>query len=116
MCSKGTPYDPTSSRKSVWLETTAATSTGSAPMLARKSRSLRQWPNLLTIRTIRIRSSEGWMCQSMRYAPPTAAKLARSLSAVTSGSAEKCTRMKNSPVSWSPNCRLSTMLQPVMKR
>ncbi len=47
---------------------------------------------------------------------PTAAKLARSFSNVTGRSALKCTRMKNSPVSWSPNCLLSSMLQPVMKR
>jgi hypothetical protein len=38
------------------------------------------------------------------------------LSTVTPASAEKWTRMKNRPVSWSPNCRLSTMLHPVMKR
>jgi hypothetical protein len=66
--------------------------------------------------TIRIRSPAGWMRQSMWYESPIAAKLARSLSALTGSSAEKCTRMKNSPVSWSPNCWLSTMLQPVMKR
>ena len=62
---KGMSYEPTSSAKSVWLETTAAISTGSAPIRERKSRSFRQCPNLLTIRTIRILSSARWICQSM---------------------------------------------------
>ena len=72
---KGIPYEPTSSAKSGWLETTAAISTGSAPIRERNSRSFRQWPNLLTIRTIRIRSSARWICQSIAKASPTAAKL-----------------------------------------
>ncbi len=85
-------------------------------MRARKSRSFRQWPNLLTMRTIRIRSSERWICHSMRKESPIAAKEARSFSTETGEPAEKETRMKNRPVSWSPNCWLSSMLQPVMKR
>jgi hypothetical protein len=110
------PYEATSSAKSVWLETTATISTGSAPMPDLKSRSLRQWPNLLTISTTRIRSDERCICQSIRKESPIAAKLARSFSTSTVTSAEKWTRMKKSPVSWSPNCWLSSMLQPVMKR
>ena len=66
--------------------------------------------------TTRIRSSARWICQSIAKASPIAAKLARSLSTVTGASAEKWTRMKNRPVSWSPNCWLSSMLQPVMNR
>lgn len=65
---------------------------------------------------IRIFSSARWICQSMPKESPTAAKLARSLSTLTEVSALKWTRMKNSPVSRSPNCWLSSMLQPVMKR
>jgi hypothetical protein len=113
---KGMWYDSTSSAKSVWLDTTAAISTGNAPIRARNSRSFRQCPNLLTMSTTRIRSSARLICQSMWKESPIAAKLARSFSTVTGDSAEKWTRMKNSPVSWSPNCWLSSMLQPVMKR
>ena len=80
---KGMPYEATSSAKSVWLETTAAISTGSAPIRERNSRSFRQCPNLLTISTTRIFSSARWICQSIRKESPTAAKLARSFSTVT---------------------------------
>ncbi len=100
----------------MWLETTAAISTGSAPIRVRNSRSFRQWPNLLTIRTIRSFCSLGWICQSIPNEAPMAAKLALSLSTVTGSAAEKCTLMKNSPLSPSPNCWLSMMLHPVMKR
>jgi hypothetical protein len=71
---------------------------------------------LETIRTTRIRSALGWICQSMWKEAPIAAKLARSFSVLTGCAAEKCTRMKKSPLSASPNCWLSMMLQPVMKR
>jgi hypothetical protein len=98
------------------LDTTAAISTGSAPIRARKSRSFRQCPNLLTMSTMRIFASARLICQSMWKASPIAVKLARSLSTVTGSPAEKWTRMKNRPVSWSPNCWLSSMLQPVMNR
>ena len=63
----------------------AAISTGSAPIRARNSRSFRQCPNLLTISTIRIRSSARWICQSIWKESPIAAKLARSFSTVTGG-------------------------------
>lgn len=71
---------------------------------------------MLTISTTRMRSDGRWICHSIRNESPTAAKLARSFSTVTGAYAEKWTRMKKRPVSWSPNCWLSSMLQPVMKR
>ncbi len=71
---------------------------------------------MLTISRMRIFSSARLSCQSIWKESPIAAKLARSLSTDTGASAEKWTRMKNRPVSWSPNCWLSSMLQPVMNR
>ncbi len=99
----------------MWLETTATISTGSAPIRERNSRSFRQCPNFDTMSTTRVRRSARSIC-SMPKASPTAVKLARSFSTSTGASAEKWTRMKKSPVSRSPNCRLSSMLHPVMKR
>src|SRR6185437_15279885 len=113
----GTPYDSTRPWKSVWLETTAGISIGSAPMLCRNSRSLRQCPNLDTMIRVGIRIAASWICQDMWNAAAVAVKPPVSEIRSTPGScARKCTRMKNSLVSGSPYCWLSTMVQPVTSR
>ncbi|CAM5691106.1 hypothetical protein STENM223S_02919 [Streptomyces tendae] len=86
-------------------------------MCRRKSRSLRQWPNLLTISTIRIRSAGRWICHSIRKASPMAAKPARSLSTVTVASAEKVdVHEEQTRVVVPELLAVLDVRQPVMKR
>ncbi|CFP62224.1 Uncharacterised protein [Bordetella pertussis] len=49
----------------MWLDTMAATSARSWPLLTRNSRSFRQWPCLLTMMSRRALRCASWICHCM---------------------------------------------------
>ena len=110
----GMPCHSTRRWWSRWLETTATISTGSSPVRARKSRSLRQCSNLETITSTRRRAR--CSCSSQRI-PNRSATGVRSRRRASSDSAlpsrgAMCTRMKKWPRRRSSYWVSSTMLAP----
>src|SRR6476620_9035752 len=92
----------------------ARTSMASRPLFQRNSRSLRQWPSLLTRMTVFIGSAAA--CSFQRMPNFEARSAISSRRVISLWSHAKRTRMKNRPVPWSLYCAASSILPPRSSR